>query len=93
MATVGVRELKNHLTRYLQRARAGERVVITDRGEPVAILAPLPETVSAETVDESLARLAGLGALSLPSRRLAKRRSRVRVRGEPLSQTVIEGRE
>jgi prevent-host-death family protein len=93
MATAGVRELKNHLTSYLRRARAGERVVITDRGEPVAILAPLPDAARAETVEESLARLAGRGALSLPSRRLARRRSRVKVRGRPLSRTVIEDRE
>ncbi len=37
---VGVRELKTHLSRYLDRVRRGETVVITDRGKPVARLEP-----------------------------------------------------
>lgn len=39
--TVGIRELKNNLSRYVDEARAGHDVVITDRGRPVARLAPL----------------------------------------------------
>lgn len=37
---VGVRELKNSLSAYLRRARAGEHIVVTDRGEAVARLVP-----------------------------------------------------
>jgi prevent-host-death family protein len=43
---VGVRELKQHLSQYLKRVRAGEAVVITDRGQPVArIVATPPPTL------------------------------------------------
>lgn len=38
MGAVGVRELKNQLSRYLRRVRAGERLVITERGRPIAIV-------------------------------------------------------
>jgi len=38
MIAVGVRELKNKLSEYLRLARAGERVLITDRGHVVAEL-------------------------------------------------------
>lgn len=38
MATVGVRELRDHLSDYLRRVREGQRVVITDRGKPVGEL-------------------------------------------------------
>lgn len=38
MVSVGIRELKNNLSRYLRRVQAGERVLITDRGTPVAEL-------------------------------------------------------
>ncbi|MGF1645377.1 MAG: type II toxin-antitoxin system Phd/YefM family antitoxin [Kineosporiaceae bacterium] len=38
---VGVRELKNSLSRYLDRVRQGEQVVVTDRGRPVAVLSGL----------------------------------------------------
>lgn len=39
---VGVRELKEHLSEYLERAAAGEVIRVTDHGRPKAILAPLP---------------------------------------------------
>lgn len=44
MATVGVKELKNRLSDYLRRVRAGEDIVITDRGEPMAALTALDQT-------------------------------------------------
>jgi prevent-host-death family protein len=48
MAQTGVRELKDHLSEYLRRVRQGERVVITDRGRPVAALVGLPTEPPAE---------------------------------------------
>lgn len=39
---VGVRELKQHLSEYLDRAAQGEIIRVTDRGEPKALLVPLP---------------------------------------------------
>lgn len=37
---VGVRELKNRLSEYIRQVRAGEAVLVTDRGQVVAELAP-----------------------------------------------------
>src|SRR5262249_16010784 len=42
MATVGVRELRQRASELLRRVEAGESIEVTDRGRPVAILAPLP---------------------------------------------------
>ncbi len=42
MADVGVRDLKQHLSEYLDRAERGELVRVTDRGRPKALLGPLP---------------------------------------------------
>ena len=39
---VGVRELRQNLSVYLERVVAGERLAVTDRGRPVAMLIPLP---------------------------------------------------
>ncbi len=41
MATVGIRELRDHLSGYLRRVRDGEALVITDRGKPVGELRPV----------------------------------------------------
>ncbi len=38
---VGVRELKQRLSEYLDRAARGERIIVTDRGRPRATLGPL----------------------------------------------------
>lgn len=43
MEHVSVRDLRQHLSRYLRRVEAGERLVVTERRRPVAVLAPLPE--------------------------------------------------
>jgi prevent-host-death family protein len=41
---VGVRELKKHLSAYLDRAADGEVIQVTDRGRPKAVLGPVPIT-------------------------------------------------
>jgi prevent-host-death family protein len=41
MRAVGVRELRQNLSVYLRRVVAGETLTVTDRGSPVAVLAPL----------------------------------------------------
>ena len=38
---VGIRELRAHLSRYLDRVRDGEEVVITDRGRAIARVVPV----------------------------------------------------
>lgn len=41
MNTVGIRELKAHLSRHLKRVRAGARLVITERGRAIASIQPV----------------------------------------------------
>lgn len=41
MRTVGVRELRQHASKYLEEVAAGESIEITDRGRPVARLVPI----------------------------------------------------
>ncbi len=56
MGTVGVRELKTHLSRYLQRVRQGERIVVTARAKPVAVLGPADASVQTRRAERLLAR-------------------------------------
>ena len=48
MDTVGVRELKSGLSRYLKRVRSGASLTVTERGRAIATLGPvdLPEDVA-----------------------------------------------
>ena len=72
MKTVGVRELKNRLSEYLRRVRAGEGVLVTDRGEVVAEIGPPGQGVPDESVPPGLAALARRGLVTLASRRGAR---------------------
>jgi prevent-host-death family protein len=40
MDRIGVRELRQHASRYLARVAGGETLEVTDRGRPVALLVP-----------------------------------------------------
>jgi prevent-host-death family protein len=42
MNQVGIRELRQHASRWLRRVAAGESFEVTDRGRPVALLIPVP---------------------------------------------------
>ena len=61
--SVGVRELRQNLSRYLRRVERGERLVVTDRNRPIAELGPPP------TTGVALDRLIAEGRVSRPSRR------------------------
>ena len=41
METVGIRELKAHLSRHLKRVRSGVRLSVTERGRTIATISPV----------------------------------------------------
>ena len=63
MKTVGIAELKNRLSHYLEGVQRGEEVLIRVRNKPIAKLVPLSS--ANEFSDEELA-LAAAGILRLP---------------------------
>jgi prevent-host-death family protein len=76
MADVGIRELKQHLSEYLDRAERGELVRVTERGRPKALLGPLPGRAN---IEEGVAAgwiTPGSGAALRP---VARAKSRARV--------------
>lgn len=58
---VGVREIRLNLSRYLDRVKRGQALEITERGQPVAMLVPLPGRGSL------VARLVAAGRATPPS--------------------------
>lgn len=64
--TISVRQLNEKLTGYLRRANSGERVIVTRRGKPYAVISP-PAVARAErptSVCELAKRLRGLPGLA-----------------------------
>jgi prevent-host-death family protein len=56
MEQVGARELRASLAGALRRAEAGERVVVTVGGRPVAQLGPLDPGAQGPTIDDLVDR-------------------------------------
>ncbi|HEY52309.1 MAG TPA: type II toxin-antitoxin system prevent-host-death family antitoxin [Caldilineae bacterium] len=50
VATVGIRELKTHLSKYIRQVKQGSIVLITERGEPVGQIVPVREKTTEEKV-------------------------------------------
>jgi prevent-host-death family protein len=73
---VGISDLRAHLSEWLERAREGEEVVVTDRGVPVARLLG----IGAAATFERLAADGVIGAPERAQRPTASGRSRPRAR-------------
>jgi prevent-host-death family protein len=85
VAEAGIRDLRDHLSRYLERVRAGEELTVTDRGRPIARLVPVD---GPHTFD----RLVAEGIVTPACARNRKRpTTRVTVTG-PVGELVAEQR-
>ncbi len=84
---VAVSELRANLKTYVDRARSGERVVVTERGVPVARLVP----VDAEGLIERLEREGVLTRAKTANRPVARKARRVKATG-PVAELVAEQR-
>ena len=67
MRTAAIAKLKAGLSAYLESVKAGEQVVVTDRGRPVALIVPINLSISederrAELVAKGLVR-PGIGPI------------------------------
>ena len=61
MESIGVRELRQHASRWLKRVSAGESFAVTDRGRRVALLVPAPSQDGLEELFASGRARAGRG--------------------------------
>lgn len=64
MEKATISELKNQLSAYLKKVRAGQSILILDRDQPVA---RLERVVSGELLDDPFARLERAGLVRAPS--------------------------
>jgi prevent-host-death family protein len=90
--TVGIRIFRDRLTRYVARVRRGHRVVVTDRGKPVAVLIPYEGARETAPEEARLARVLSSGHVSASERRFGTRFTPVRGKGPSPSRIIIESR-
>jgi prevent-host-death family protein len=87
---VGARELKVRLGKYLRRVRQGRRLVVTDRGQPVAELRPIEGESAMASI---LAALEARGAVTRPTQKKLPAFRPIVSRGRPASEAVVEDRD
>ena len=91
MIRAGIKEVKNNLSRFLSQVKAGEEILITDRGRSVARI--VKESQGSQSIREALGPLLQKGLITLPSRGILKDRIlAVDAKGKSVSAMVIEDR-
>ncbi len=60
-ASVGIRELRDHLSRYLEQVKAGAAITVTEHGRVIAAIVPM-------TYSQHMLELAAQGKVRLPTR-------------------------
>lgn len=93
MPTVSTRVLKDQLSSYLQRAEAGEQIVVLRDGQPIAALVPLSQLQERDE-QARLATMASRGLVILPKQtsRRAFQGPALPNRGKLASEMVLEDR-
>lgn len=88
METVGIRELKRHLSEYLRSVKAGEKVVITDRKREIAVIVPFRKAES----QVKFLQLVREGVADWSGKRPRGMAVRIKSKGKSVSEAVIEDR-
>jgi prevent-host-death family protein len=88
---MGLREANQHFSKAIKAVRAGQEVILTERGKPIAVIRPWPDEARAEL---ALRRLEAAGLLRRAPRPgpMPPFRPR-RIKGEPISETIRKMRD
>jgi prevent-host-death family protein len=86
---IGIRELKATLSECVREVKAGQTIVVTDHGQPVARI--IPEAIS---LHERVEALRKAGAMAWSGRRLRRVKPAGKVHGDKtVGDLIIENRE
>jgi prevent-host-death family protein len=85
MISVGIKELKEKLSSYMDKARHGEEIVVTDRGKEIALVLPISRERSA------VKQLVGAGRASWSGGKPVGVKG-IKAKGGPVAKTILEDR-
>ena len=90
---LGLREANQRFSQTIKAVRAGKEVILTDRGRPIAVITPIKGEGGR---DAMLQTMAEQGLITVAARKGPMPTPRwrpVKVKGKPVSQTIIDDRE
>ena len=90
MIKVDLRETIMHFSKYMKLVRLGQKVVVTERGAPIAVIKPLVRKAGPE---QRVRLLEEQGVLKRPSRSAIPSGSPIAIKGRSIADTVSEERE
>jgi prevent-host-death family protein len=86
---VGTRELKNKLSEYMRRVKAGETIIVTEHGKSIGQIIPIKPSI-----EERLQAMVSAGQAEWNGQKLKPYQSRVVNRSDhQLSDLIVEDRE
>lgn len=92
MTKIGLREANLHFSKYLKMVKNGKEVILTERGNPIAIIKPIPQE-EGEKENQRIKVLEEEGILKRSKRGRFPLHKLITISGKPISQIVIEERE
>lgn len=89
MESVGIREFKTNMSRYMKKVKAGGKIIVTDRNKEIAVIMPIENKTADDDklyhlIAHSLASWSGGIPEGMPER--------IASNGESVSSAVIEDR-
>ncbi|MGH9411615.1 MAG: type II toxin-antitoxin system Phd/YefM family antitoxin [Vicinamibacterales bacterium] len=88
---LGLRDANRHFSKAIRAVRAGKEVILTERGQPIAVIKPIKEARQPET---ALKRVADKGLITLPTGKgPLPRFEPIRMTGALISEMIIEDRD
>lgn len=88
-SSVGLRELKSSLSKYMRQVKAGGTVLITEHGQPIGRIVP-----TTQSMDDKIQAMINAGLAEWNGQKFKPMKPVARMRGkQTISDIVIENRE
>ena len=88
METVGIRDLKRNLSKYLRSVKTGKKILITDRKKEIAVIVPFRKFDD----QGKILQLVREGVADWSGEKPRGMSARIRSKGKSVSEAVVEDR-
>ena len=90
---LGLREANQRFSQTIKAVRAGKEVILTDRGHPIAVITPIKDEGGRKGHAQHMAEQGLITVAARKGPMPTPRWRPVKVKGRPVSQTIIDDRE
>lgn len=88
MESIGLRHLKENLSRYMKQVKSGQPIIVTDRREEIAVIMPFNKA----PIKKKILALIQNGSVSWSGGKPSGMTRRIISKGKSVSEAVVEDR-